>query len=160
MISFIAYFIIWVFLSWPIDVQHVIAGLCVSALVTFLTSEVFVNKPKNFKEIKRYGWFAVYMILLAYEYAKASLIMSQVIFKPAINIVSGISEIRTELKTRIGITFLANSITFMPGTFCIDADIENSVLYVHCLHADKPGVDKIIKGRIGRFEGILKRIFE
>lgn len=157
---FIIYFIIWAFLSWPIDIQHVIAGVCVSVLVTFLTGGLFISRYKNFMDIKRYFWFFVYVILLAWEYIKGSLLVAWAVSKPVMPVNPGITEFKTGLKSEIGITFLANTITFMPGIFCIDADTEKDMFYVHCLYLNGQDMDKAIKNRVYKFEGILKKIFE
>lgn len=161
MILFIIYFIIWALLSWPVDIQHFITGVCVSILVTFLTSGLFIGKPGNFKEIKRYAWFFIYVAVLTCEYIKGSLLTVWNIFRPGLSGSSSISKIETSLKSGMGITFLANSIIFMPGTFCIDADSEKGVLYVHYYCAgNRQGIDKVTKDRIYKFESILKKVFE
>jgi len=61
------------------------------------------------------------------------------------------------LKSNIGLTFLANSITLTPGTTCIDVDKENGCIYVHWLFIkDDAGRLRLVE----KFEKILKRIFE
>jgi multicomponent Na+:H+ antiporter subunit E len=70
----------------------------------------------------------------------------------------GIVKVKTTLKTDIGKTFLANSITMTPGT--ITVDIIDDEFYIHWIYVSsrdpKVYTDKIL----GRFEKFIKRIFE
>jgi multicomponent Na+:H+ antiporter subunit E len=159
-VLFIIYFLIWAFLSWPIDIQHIITGVCVSGLVTFLTGELFIGKAKNFIDVKRYLWFLAYITLSAWECIKGSFLIIWPIVKPIVPENASIMQFQTGVKSEIGITFLANAITLTPGAFCIDADNEKGILYVHCLYPDRQYADRVIKNKIDRFSRILKKIFE
>ncbi|MFA5389234.1 MAG: Na+/H+ antiporter subunit E [Candidatus Omnitrophota bacterium] len=159
-IPFAIYFIIWAFLSWPADVPHVIAGVCVSALVVFLTGELFAAKPRNFRNIKRYPRFVVYVILLTWESVKGALSTAWLISRPKYPADPVVVKFKTSLKSETGIAFLSNSIAFLSGAFCIDADIEKGEIYVHLADANGRDMNKGIENKIRKFEGILKNIFE
>lgn len=69
----------------------------------------------------------------------------------------GIVRISPGLKTNIGITMLANSITLTPGTLTVDID-EHKNLYVHCLNVGKKKPD--MRDVCGGFPGWIRRIAE
>ena len=77
---------------------------------------------------------------------------------PDVPIRPGIVRVRTKLNSEMAKTFLANSITLTPGTLTID--INGQDLYVHWIniHTDDPA--KRYGEIVGRFEGLLRRIFE
>ncbi len=50
----------------------------------------------------------------------------------------GIVRISPGLKTDLGITLLANSITLTPGTLSVDVDEKNGDLYVHWINVKNP----------------------
>jgi multicomponent Na+:H+ antiporter subunit E len=55
---------------------------------------------------------------------------------------------------------LANSITLTPGTLSVDIDSDNGFLYVHWIDVKEKDVDAVTKRIVGRFETILRKIFE
>ncbi|MFA4990964.1 MAG: Na+/H+ antiporter subunit E [Candidatus Omnitrophota bacterium] len=155
-ILFIIYFMIWALLSWPIDTQHVIAGVIVSAVVTGLTSYLFIRRPQNFRQIKRYFWFLVYAAALSWEFLKANVDMALRVLDTRPRVNPGMIRVKTVLRSDTAITFLANSITLMPGVFFVDLDAENGVMHVHCLDIGSGGA----AAAIGKIENIIKRVFE
>ena len=54
----------------------------------------------------------------------------------------GIVRITPGLKTDLGITMLANSITLTPGTLSVDIDEDTNDLYVHWINVDKKALEK------------------
>jgi multicomponent Na+:H+ antiporter subunit E len=66
--------------------------------------------------------------------------------------------VRTELTTRLGKTFLANSITLTPGTLTVDVDGQD--MYIHWINVTSEDTDERTEAIVKRFEGLLKRIFE
>jgi multicomponent Na+:H+ antiporter subunit E len=43
----------------------------------------------------------------------------------------GVVAVPLDLKTRVGIVFLANMITLTPGTLSLDISVDRKMLYVH-----------------------------
>ena len=69
-------------------------------------------------------------------------------------------QFRIGLKSVNEIMALTNSITLTPGTFTIDIDEANGVLYVHWLDVEHEEEEAATEETASRFEPILKRIFE
>ena len=62
------------------------------------------------------------------------------------------------MKTNIAKTILANSITMTPGT--ISVDLIDDILYVHWIYVSSDDPKEYSKLVAGRFEKLIKRIFE
>ena len=67
-------------------------------------------------------------------------------------------KVKTRLKSDMGKTFLANSITLTPGTFTID--LKNEFLYIHCINVKHTDVQKATEDIVSRFEPLLIKIFD
>lgn len=157
---FIIGFIVWMLLSWPPDLQHALVGVFVSALVTLLTGEMFSRRPHHFTHIQRYLWFGYYMPFFLYQCLKANIDVALRVINPRLPINPGIVKVKTTLKSDTALTFLANSITLTPGTFCVDIDQKEGVLYIHWIDVKSMDVEEATKIIVGKFENILRKIFE
>lgn len=160
LILFIIGFIVWMLLSWPPDIQHVLAGILVSALVAFLTGDLFTSRPHHFGKITRYLWFCYYVPLFLWECLKANIDVALRVLKPGLPINPGIVKVKTSLKSDTALTFLANSITLTPGTLCVEIKPEEGVLYIHWIDVKSENIEKATQLIVSGFEKILKRIFE
>ncbi len=159
-ILFILGFFVWLLLSWPPDLQHLLVGVLVAGFVAFMTGDMFVQRPHLFTHIKRYFWFAYYLPLFIWECIKANIDVAYRVSHPDLPIHPGIVKVKTTLKSETGLTFLANSITLTPGTLSVDIDQEEGFLYIHWIDVKDKDIERATKIVIERFEKILRRIFE
>jgi len=159
-ILFILALLIWTFLTWPPDPQHLIIGVFVCVFVSFMTGDMFVKRPHRFKQFGRYLWFLYYIPLFIWECIKANIDVAYRVAHPDLPINPGIVKVKTTLKSDTGLTFLANSITLTPGTMSVDIDEENGFLYIHWIDVKDKDIQKATEIIVKRFEDILRRIFE
>ncbi|MDD5005834.1 MAG: Na+/H+ antiporter subunit E [Candidatus Omnitrophica bacterium] len=159
-VLFIVVFVIWLGLSWPIDIQHILAGIIVSALVVYFMGDMFVGRVNILKRPSRYLWFLYYIPVFLWEWLKANIGVSYKVIHPFVPIKPGIVKVRTKLKKDISLTLLANSITLTGETLSVDIDKENGFIYVHWMDVASPDTDKATKTIVRKFEKILERIFE
>ena len=157
---FIAYFFIWLILSWSLDLGNLIGGVLISLFVLFLTSGFFPKKTALFKNFKRYVWFLYYIPLFIWECFKANLDGAYRVLHPDLPMRPGIVKVKTNLKSDLGLTFLANTITLKPGTMTVDIDKERGFIYVHWVNVESQDIEKATKIIVDKFERILLRIFE
>jgi multicomponent Na+:H+ antiporter subunit E len=158
---FIIGFLIWMLLNWPPDIQHALVGIFVSGFAAFLTGDLFTRRPmRHFVHITRYLWFGYYIPLFAWECFKANIDVAYRVLHPALPIKPGIVKIKTSLKSDTALTFLANSITLTPGTFCVDIKPEEGILYIHWINVKTQDTHKATQAIADKFEKVLKRIFE
>lgn len=160
LLLFILAFLVWMFLTWPLDIQHLLVGIVVSIFVAFLTGDMFVKRPHALKKISRYLWFLYYIPLFIWECIKANLDVAYRVCHPDLPIKPGIVKVRTTLKSDTALTFLANSITLTPGTMSVDIDPEEGVLYIHWLYVKDEDTEKASEIIVRKFEDVLRRIFD
>jgi len=125
-----------------------------------MTGDMFVERPHQFKDIKRYLWFFYYIPIFIWECFKANVDVAYRVAHPNLPIKPGIVKVKTILKSNSGLTFLANSITLTPGTLTVDVDRENGFLYVHWIKVRDKDIEGATRLIVHKFEKILKRIFE
>jgi multicomponent Na+:H+ antiporter subunit E len=109
-------------------------GVVLSLIVAFLATKVLFQK-RNYKilDLKRWVIFLMYFFgpfLIAL--IKCNLDVAYRVITGKIN--PGIVKISPELKTDLGITLLANSITLTPGTLTVDIDEKTNDLYIHWIN--------------------------
>jgi multicomponent Na+:H+ antiporter subunit E len=164
LVYFILAFIVWVLLTWPfsegkIDIQVIIAGLIASLIVAILFHEVLPQEHMVFISPIRIFWALVYIPVFFYYVIKANLDVVYRALHPRMPIKPGIVKIKTNLKTRSGITALANSITLTPGTLTVDLT-DDGFLYVHWINVKSDDVEQATEFIARRFEWFLQKIFE
>ncbi len=160
-VLFVLAYLIWCFLNWVPDWQHLLVGVFAAFLVAFLTGDLFMTRPRILKNPRRYWYFmAQYIPRFLWECFKANIDVAYRVIHPKLPINPGIVKVKTKLKTDTALTFLANSITLTPGTMSVDIDREKGVLYIHWINVKETDVEAATEAIVGRFERILARIFE
>jgi len=158
LISFVAVLGLWLLLFWSSEVSVVLGGAVLAALVVATVGARF---PANLTKVlnpRRWLFAALYLPYFLYYCMKANLDVAVRVVHPDVPIRPGIIKVRTGLTSEMAKTFLANSITLTPGTLTIDIDGQD--LYVHWIniHTDDP--EQRFAEIVGRFEPMLRRIFE
>ncbi len=161
---FILSFIIWVLLVWPfvprgLDWQSIAVGVAVALLVAFVFGEIFTERPHRFAKPSAYFWLLCYIPLFFYYMILANFDVLYRVLHPKMPIKPGIVKVKTSLKSKSGITALCNSITLTPGTLTVDLDQEG-YLYIHWINVRSQDIEEASRIIVGRFEKILRRIFE
>jgi len=137
-------------------------GFLLSVLVGFIARSVFVKDSYRMLNPVRWIFFVGYLIgpfFLALT--KANLDVAYRVITGRIN--PGIVKIHPDLKTDLGVTMLANSITLTPGTLTVDIDEETNDLYVHWINVDKNALENKpvdCKYICGNFPKWVRRIAE
>ncbi|RKZ34712.1 Na+/H+ antiporter subunit E [bacterium] len=156
--EFIMLFGIWLLLTWSLAPAQVIAGVVVTLLVTGLAGDIFVFKASRAFNPVRIFWMIVYIPYFLWYVVLANLDVAYRVIHPDLPIRPGIVKIQTSLNTDMAKTFLANSITLTPGTLTVD--IKENELYIHWIYVHGKDVKEWSEAIAGRFEPILRRIFE
>jgi multicomponent Na+:H+ antiporter subunit E len=158
-------------LTAPADAKNVTIGIFVAIFVTFMTVDTFKAAGGSAQEdyklpslpalAKKIFWFICYVMVFLWECIKANLDVAWRVLHPTLPIRPGTIRVKTDLKSDVGLTFLANSITLTPGTTTVDIDKEGGYIYIHVLFLKDgyPSADMRL-GVVTKFERILKRIFE
>jgi len=155
---FLVLLIIWLLLTWSLDLQQVIAGVVLAIVLAFVLARVFPGGPAKVFNPLRWLWFVFYLIYFAYYCIKANLDVAYRVLHPDVPIRPGIVKVRSELQSDIAKTFLANSITLTPGTLTID--IDGPDFFVHWISISTDDPQQQTEIIVKRFECMLRRIFE
>ena len=148
------------FLSW--SYAEIILGIILSIIVGIVASKIFIKK--NFRMANPVRWFTFIAYVIGPFFvgmAKANVDVAYRVLTGKIN--PGIVKISPNLKTDLGITMLANSITLTPGTLTVDIDEEKNDLYIHWLNVKKEALQKKPVDCIyvcGNFEKWVRRVAE
>jgi len=166
---FCFWFVIWCALSYPLGRIDIIMGVLTALFVTYMTIDLSAQVEEKGAE-KKYGpieiakrsmWFLYYVPVFLWECLKANIDVAGRVLHPDLPIRPGTVAVKVSLKSDIGLTFLANSITLTPGTTSVDIDKEKGILYVHWIYVrDDYGENNKGLPVVERFESILRRIFE
>lgn len=148
------------FLSWSSG--EIIFGIILSAIVGIISRKIFVKKSFRMANPVRWFTFIAYVIgPFFWGMAKSNIDVAYRVITGKIN--PGIVKISPDLKTDLGITLLANSITLTPGTLSVDIDEDKNDLYIHWINVKKEALQKKpvdCKFVCGNFEKWVRRIAE
>ena len=158
-ILFVSALLIWVLLNWSITPACLITGSVVSFLVACLSADMFSKDAQLSGVFIRIFWFICYLPVFSWECFKANLDGAFRVIHPDLPINPGIVKVKTALKSDIGLTLLANSLTLTPGTMTVDIDKENGCLYVHWVDVKSQDIQQASELIVRKFERILIRIF-
>ena len=156
---FVLSFVIWLLLTWTLDIPAVIVGIIASAGIAILFHEILPQEHRAFVSPVRVFWLLIYLPVFFYYLLKANFDVVYRALHPDMPINPGIVKIKTDLKTPSGITALANSITLTPGTMTVDLT-DDGILYIHWINVKSTETEEATKFIAQRFEWFLKRIFE
>jgi len=139
-----------------------IFGIILSVIVGVIARTIFVKKSFRMLNPVRWILFVVYVVAPFFvAMAKANIDVAYRVITGKIN--PGIVRISPDLKTDLGITMLANSITLTPGTLSVDIDEDKNDLYIHWINVKKEALDKKpvdCKFVCGNFPKWIRRIAE
>lgn len=150
-------FVFWMLLSFTCEPAHVVVGLVLSGFMSFLMVGKAPYREWLLNPVRLF-WLVLYIPVFAYYCLKANLDVAYRVLHPDVPIRPGIVKVTTALKSKMGKTFLANSITLTPGTLTVD--IVGQDLYIHWIYIPTDDPDEQTAQIVTRFEVFLKRIFE
>ena len=155
---FISMFVLWLLLTFNLQSTNILVGLGASLIVTVLFGHRFLSGWQKFYNPLRYIWGIIYLVIFIWECIKANFDVAYRVLSPKMPIKPGIMKVECSLKSNIAKTFLANSITMTPGT--ITVDVMDDHLYVHWIYVSSQDPAVYTRKIAGRFEKLLKKVFE
>ncbi len=116
-------------------------GIILSIIVGFIARKIFIKDSFRMLNPVRWITFLAYVVGPFFVcMAKANVDVAYRVITGKIN--PGIVKISPDLKTDLGITMLANSITLTPGTLTVDIDEDKNDLYIHWINVKKEALEK------------------
>ncbi|MEM0493534.1 MAG: Na+/H+ antiporter subunit E [Candidatus Thermoplasmatota archaeon] len=122
------------------SIEECIIGIILSLIIGYISYRVLVKD--NLRMLNPVRWF----VLLAYLIGPFFLALCKANLDVAYRVITGrirpgIVRISPGLKTDLGVSMLANSITLTPGTLSVDVDEESNDLYVHWINVDERSLE-------------------
>ncbi len=169
-VTFVAAYLIYLVLTmgsgtdilfWSIE--ELFAGVILSLVVGFFGKKFLFLNARDIRMLSPARWinFLIYIPSFLVAMAKANVDVAKMVITGKIN--PGIVRIRPELKSDLGISLLANSITLTPGTLTLDIDEKTHDLFIHWINVDMASVhenDCDIAPVCGSFPDSIRRITE
>lgn len=149
---------LWLLLTWSLAPAQIIAGVVVSILVIGLAGDIFIFRASRAFNPVRVFWAILYIPYLLWHIILANFDVAFRVISPEMPLKPGIVKVKTSLTTDMARTALANSITLTPGTMTVD--INGDELYIHWIYVHGDDIDTWSKKIVGKFEKMLRRIFE
>jgi len=125
---------------WLWSFEEIIFGLILSIIAGVIARKLFVKKSLRMLNPVRWFTFIGYLFYFFYEMAKANFDVAYRVITGKIR--PGIVKISPDLKTDLGATMLANSITLTPGTLTVDIDENTNDLYIHWINVEDEALKK------------------
>ena len=144
------------------SIEEILLGFILSLIVGFVARNIFAKE--DFRMLNPVRWFTFIAYVIGPFFVgltKANIDVAYRVITGKIN--PGIVKISPDLKTDLGITMLANSITLTPGTLSVDIDEDKNDLYIHWINVK----EEALKGKTvdckyicGNFDKWIRRIAE
>ncbi len=139
MFIFIASFLMYLLLVWSgdgIPMIEVVIGVLLATVITIAYRTWHPEKKLSRRGLDPRRWFG-FVVYLCGPFAKGLAKANIDVAKRVItgNIRPGIVKVRPDLKTDVGRTLLADSITLTPGTLTVDVD-DAGFFYIHWLYVE------------------------
>ncbi|MCR4404337.1 MAG: Na+/H+ antiporter subunit E [Candidatus Acetothermia bacterium] len=158
--AFVLSFGFWLLLTWPPGWQELSVGLVAAVVATtFFGRMLRLKTVRRLFDPRRYFWAICYVLVLIYRIFVANLDVAYRVLHPEMPIKPGIVKVKTVLQNEVAKTVLANSITLTPGTLSVDIT-DDGYLYVHWINVRAMQEEEASSYIVGRFESLLRRIFE
>lgn len=152
-------FLCWIVLTWTLYIPSLLVGLILSIFIGCWFGDIFVERARNFFQIRRLAYLIYYIPVFTYYCLLANFDVAYRVLHPGLPIRPGIVKVKTILKNNTARVALANSITLTPGTLSVEVT-DDGYLYVHWINVKTTDVEEATERIVKRFEKILKEIFE
>lgn len=146
--------ILWLLLVNQFSAGHLVLGLLLGWLIPLLTSAFW---PEHVR-VRHAGALLRYLVVFVYDIVRGSFQVAWLILKGPARLKPAFVVVPLELRTDLGISLLANTISLTPGTVSSRLSADRRTLVVHTLNTDDP--EALVAEIKQRYEMPLKKIFE
>ena len=154
---FLILMFVWIMVNNHFQLEEFVIGVILSLLISVIMGSrltVFNELKFSFGSVFYTIW---YLVVFITELVKSNIDVAIRVLTPSLPINPGIVKTKTILKSKMGRMILANSITLTPGTLTVD--IEDDILFIHCIDVCCEDIDKATAAIVGKFEKILVKIY-
>jgi multicomponent Na+:H+ antiporter subunit E len=159
-VLFIITFLFWLILTgFSLNPAELAVGGVVSLVSTLLFQDIFSLNIKTALNPRRiFLFFFGYIPAFIYYCVKANFDVAGRILHPALPIHPGIIKVKTNLTSPTARTWLANTLTLIPGT--LPLDIIGDSLYLHWINVKTLDETRATEILVKKFDALIKEIAE
>lgn len=142
-------------------IEEVVAGLVLSLLAAGI-ARAMLGKAENTKMLNPVKWIMFDIYVLIWFLPALTMANFDVAYRVITGKINpGIVRIKPDLKTNLGRTILANSITLTPGTLTVDVDEKSGDMLIHWINVKETDSQQSkIKAVCGGFADWARRLTE
>ncbi len=138
----------WMALLGEFSPANFVAGFLISYLLLRL-----VQQPENStRYFRKAGILLRFIIFYLKELILANFRVAVAVLSPQMNMTPAVIAVPLKASSELAITLLSNLITLTPGSLTLDLSSDQTVMYIHTMHAedvDKVRTDiKILEARV------------
>lgn len=132
-------------------------GLAVGMPIAFLFRRLYDERVDLTRVLRAIPYALLYLLAFSWEVVVANVDVAYRVLAPGSRIEPEVILIPLRVRTDLGVTTIANSITITPGTITQDYDAEENALYVHVI--DGRDLNAVV-APIRRWEDYALEIFD
>jgi len=125
---------VWSFLWGTLSAPQFAIGFVLGFIVLYL----FRGLLPDTTYFRRTLGFLKYAKMFLYKNAEANIIVTWEVLSPTNHMRPGFLKINPEGSTALEITWLAATISLIPGTLTVDTSEDDDYIYVHAMHINDP----------------------
>ncbi len=143
----------WLLLNNTIAAGHVVLGLIIAILIPFMTSSFWPEKVRIRTPLR----LVQFSFIVLWDIVIANMMVAKLILGKNDDLNPAFFYVDLDIKTSLGISILANTISLTPGTVSCELTQDRSQLLVHALHVDD--INEVITLIKQRYEKPLIEVF-
>ena len=146
----------WFSLSGQTKPIFLIIGAVCSLLVAFWSHDLLIGKKEKGPYLKRTLRMLLYLPWLAWQIVLSNVHLVYLVLHPKMPIDPTLIRFKHNIRTNMGITLLANSITLTPGTITIEADRDEYIVHAISRKTAEDLLAGVMQAKVKEIEGEVR----
>lgn len=126
--------VIWMFLIGSVTMSQFVLGFGLGYAILFF----FRGLLPDDSYFRRSVGLVKFLVMFIVKNFQANFIVAWEVISPSYNMTPGFIKIDPESETALEITWLAATISLIPGTLTVDTSEDDDYLYIHAMHIRDP----------------------
>ncbi len=126
--------VIWMFLHGSVTMNQFLLGFLLGYVILYF----FRGLLPDSTYFRRTLGLLKFLGLFAWKNVQANFIVAWEVMTPSNHMRPGFLKINPDAETSLEITWLANTISLIPGTLTVDTSENDDYLYIHAMHIRDP----------------------
>ena len=146
--------IIWLLLNNTMAAGHILLGAILAIIIPLLTASFWPEKVRIASPMILFK----FIIMVLWDILIANMMIAKLVVGRNDKLQPAFFRVKLDIKTPLGVSILANTISLTPGTVSCDLSVDRRYLLVHALHTDNPAEN--IEQIKQRYEAPLIKVFK